>query len=656
MKAIRDVRTGAIDVKLFSMSNISMVAATSAIHRTKTASNLGKGIGIKGILKRSRTRAVGVLASSAAAAIAIDGNLDGILGKDPRIVEMVCGRLAKVFQAHGAVHLKSPLLRPRYSSSESTIIGGPAELLNRRGVSLYLAEDLTASFARAIGRGGQSASNLKRYEVDRVYHKSISGGHPRTSLEASFDIVQDDSSMKSYHLEAETISVVSQVMSQIEIPISGELPFGARSPLWYIRLTHTRLADGLLDICGVKDDSLKKLCLRLFTELTAPTPCSLFEFLAPPTRRKRANSRDSANFTRTEKLEEFLDVATIHHGLTPSAATKMQILFRNCMPLSASVNKAIKTLKSTLLSLSKAYDGKEPDTRWFKRVEDVGKILNHLENLVKTLQSFGIRPLYDSPSKEKSSISGYNCPLLISLDLGLRQRRKHFHGQLLFQCIAIPSNFFDSPHSEEDSMYTTNDTLLASSGKGIKVAEGGRYDDLVRKSRPPGNFGSALFNTYTAAPIPKCVGVRFAIGRLIELLYLETSIANKILLESFDALKGSNTDIGYELDAIRGSLGVPFNAMPQPVQCMVASFNGLDAGSAKDRLIVCSRLWSEGISCEYLAHSGLMASLLKQQREELLGNGSSVSVPRNREMVLFFCFYPGYLNKRKLTPSSHFDM
>ena len=162
-------------------------------------------------------------------------------------------------------------------------------------------------------------------------------------------------------------------------------------------------------------------------------------------------------------------------------------------------------------------------------------------------------------------------------------------------------------------------------GKGIKVAEGGRYDDLVRKSRPPGNFGSALFNAYTTAPIPKCVGVRFTIGRLIELIYLETSLSNTILLESFDASKGSNTDVRYELDAIRGSLGAPLNVMPQPIQCMVASVNGLDATTAKDRFIVASRLWSEGISCEYLAQSGLMASLLKQHREELQGSGTSVS-------------------------------
>lgn len=625
IRAIRDFRTGGtIDVKFLSMSNISTVAATSALNRARNASNIGRGIGGKGVLKRSRIRTVGILASSAAAAIAIDGNIDGEVGKDPRIVEMITARLTTIFQSHGAVHLKSPLMRPRHFSSDKTIIGGPAEVLNRRGVSLCLAEDLTGSFARAVGRGGHSASNLKRYEIDRVYHKSISGGHPRTSMEASFDIIQDDAGLKSYFLEAEAIAVASQAMSLLEIPSLRDLPFGARAPLWYLRLTHTRLADGILDICGIKEDTLKRLCLRLFTELTAPTPNLLFQFIAPPTRRKRSGSRDlTRTTTRADKLEDFLLAATEHHGLTKFAANKLRILFKDCMPLPLNMNLATKVLKDSLVKISKSHDGKEPDTRWFKRLEDVRRILNNLEKLAETLDSAGITPLSNSRTGDTSTNGSYNLPLFISLDLGMRQRRKHYHGQLLFQCIAIPSNYFDTVRPSDDESFITNDSILSSSGKGIKIAEGGRYDELVRKARPPGNFGSALLNSYTAARIPKCVGVRFSIGRLVELFYLEMSLSNKILLKSYDASKGSNADTGHELEVIRGSLGAPLNAMPQPIQCLVASDNGLDAETAKERFLVSSRLWSEGISCEYLAQSGLMASLLKQQREELKGNGTS---------------------------------
>ena len=52
---------------------------------------------------------------------------------------------------------------------------------------MLLPEGLTASFVRAIGRGGTATSNIKRYDIDRVYHKSLARGHPRESVEASFD-------------------------------------------------------------------------------------------------------------------------------------------------------------------------------------------------------------------------------------------------------------------------------------------------------------------------------------------------------------------------------------------------------------------------------------------------------------------------------------
>jgi translation initiation factor 2-alpha kinase 4 len=129
---------------------------------------------------------------NAASAAAVTGAADGVHGADPRIVEAICDGLRTIFVEHGAVHLKSPLLRPRPSNTNETTVGGPAEVINSRGTILLLPEDLTVSFARSLGRGGAATSNLKRYDFDRVYHKSLVGGHPRESLEASFDIVHDD--------------------------------------------------------------------------------------------------------------------------------------------------------------------------------------------------------------------------------------------------------------------------------------------------------------------------------------------------------------------------------------------------------------------------------------------------------------------------------
>jgi hypothetical protein len=143
VKAIRDIRAGAVDVSaFFAMSNSSLIAATHALRRAKNAGSIGKGG--NGILKRSAQRVAGVFAISAAAAAAVEGTIDGVHGADPRVVEGIRARLTSIFQAHGAVHLRSPLLRPRPNGDITSNVAGPAELINARGNVLLLPEDLTA--------------------------------------------------------------------------------------------------------------------------------------------------------------------------------------------------------------------------------------------------------------------------------------------------------------------------------------------------------------------------------------------------------------------------------------------------------------------------------------------------------------------------------
>ncbi len=147
----------------------------------------------------------------------------------------------------------------------------------------------------------------------------------------------------------------------------------------------------------------------------------------------------------------------------------------------------------------------------------------------------------------------------------------------------------------------------------------------VRRNRPPGNFGSAVFNFYTTAPIPtvrcrsvffrdfspsltcaiQCVGVRFYVGKLVELAYLDAT--------NQSAKAGTSASLGYPLHLCTS------------VRCVVASVHGMDSASTPERFVVASRLWLEGISAEYLAQSGVMASLLKEHREaNRIGPGASV--------------------------------
>jgi hypothetical protein len=146
MVAISEIRAGALDpyfLKSIAMNNSSLVAATSALRRARNAGNMGKG-GKGIILKRATQRTAGILAMTSATSAAVSGNLDGVHGADPRVVDAICSKLTGIFQCHGAVHLRSPLLRPRPNAAQSGNVGGPAEVMNSRGAILLLPEDLTA--------------------------------------------------------------------------------------------------------------------------------------------------------------------------------------------------------------------------------------------------------------------------------------------------------------------------------------------------------------------------------------------------------------------------------------------------------------------------------------------------------------------------------
>jgi hypothetical protein len=606
MRAIGQIRSGALDVtslRSLTMNASSLVAATSALTRARHSGSLGKGG--KGMLKRSTQRTAGILAMKAATAAAVTGSLDGVHGADPSVVEIVSERLKTIFQCHGAVHLRSPLLRPRTNMAEATAVGGPAEVMNVRGAVLLLPEDLTASFARALGRGGSATSHLKRYDIDRVFHKSMAGGHPRESLEASFDIVHEDHA-KDLQIEAETIMVACQVMGLL--PSSSYAPlftFAGHSPMWCLRLNHTRVADAILDLCGVpQKESTRRPCFLMLTHFTAPTPTALSPFLAS----KRKTNQHRKGFETRDNLallEEELKEAVANHGLPAAAADKLRGFVESCFPLPPTVGDAIECLKKAIANFG-ATDGSKSEPRRLKRFADAAKGLKVVNDLVGALNSLHIDPLLgsDTPSQEGS----LSRPLYVSIDLGLRQRRKHYHGGIIFQCIALPSTYFDDCDPGEH-----NDTLISSAGGGIKVAEGGDYSDLVRKHRPPGNFGSALFNYYTTAPIPMCAGVRFSVGKLVELLYMDAAVSSPKEISS----EGWNTaELDKQgIDALRRSLGHPLN-YAESVKCVVASVHGMDAASASERFLVASRLWAEGISAEYLPQSGVMLSLLKRIREE----------------------------------------
>ena len=134
-------------------------------------------------------------------------------------------------------------------------------------------------------------------------------GHPREALEASFDVVYEDLS-KLHVVEAETIATACHVMTMLPTQKSGSHVSGS-SPLWYLRLNHTRLADAILDMCGVSNqENLRRACFSLLTRLTAPTPHAAAGMTNPL--RERSSNR--------KKLETVLKDAIDNHGMSIAAS------------------------------------------------------------------------------------------------------------------------------------------------------------------------------------------------------------------------------------------------------------------------------------------------------------------------------------------------
>ncbi|KAL7563280.1 hypothetical protein ACA910_016641 [Epithemia clementina (nom. ined.)] len=592
MKAISSIRAGAVDVVTLgslAMSASSMMAATAALNRAELTGRLGKGG--KGMQKRATQRVAGILAMRSATAAAVTGALDGVLGADPSVVENVCSSLKQIFRNHGAVQLKTPLLRPRENPPTQISGGaGPVELLNSRGVVLTLPHDLTSPLARSVGRGGSATANLKRFDIDRIYQKSATGGHPRESLEASFDIIQEDH-RKAIEIQAETIFVVQQVvtLTLLHSKNRGKLPFGAESPLWFCRIGHTRLAEAILDLCGVPaKETIRRYMFDLFSHFLAPSPCSLTTN-AKTKKKKKQSCR--------EAVEKRLEHAVTALGLPRQAVKKLEVVFTET-PMPANAGESIAYLKRVISKLRSAESNSIADPKRLKRFEDSAKSLRAFSDLLDLVQGL-LKPHF---TWKNATESKFSRPLFLSVDLGLRQRRKTYHGGIIFQAIVLPDNYFDDIKEE------TNDELILASGRGLKIATGGEFSELVRKNRPPGNFASTFLQHYTTSPIPFCFGVGFSIGKLVELLYIYAA------MDHIDV--PIDTSSISDIQQMRKLLCHPLNSA-KSVDAIVASAHGMDSLNLSERFLVSSRLWSEGVAAEYLAHSGVMLSLLKRMREDI---------------------------------------
>lgn len=146
--------------------------------------------------------------------------------------------LETVFRRHCAEEVRRDFIFPRshhYTSSDVM------QLLDASGNVLQLPFDLTLPYARQLAR--QPASTRCTFTVSGAYRDSGHGGPPRNSVEADFDIINNDQDPDTTVNDAEILKVMDEVLS--------ELPFFAPDGSVYYWMTHGRLVEAIMDYCRV---------------------------------------------------------------------------------------------------------------------------------------------------------------------------------------------------------------------------------------------------------------------------------------------------------------------------------------------------------------------------------------------------------------------
>jgi translation initiation factor 2-alpha kinase 4 len=159
-----------------------------------------------------------------------------IKANDVLLQNLVKDRLTMVFRSHGAVEIQRQLLLPwsdHYANSNVVKLFDPS------GTLVQLPFDLTLPYARSIGRGAPFLE--KTFTIGQVFRDSYTGGAPRSSGEADFDILSYDT-LDLALKEAEVLKVVDEIIDEFPSFASTQMCF---------HLNHADLLDMVMDFCRI---------------------------------------------------------------------------------------------------------------------------------------------------------------------------------------------------------------------------------------------------------------------------------------------------------------------------------------------------------------------------------------------------------------------
>lgn len=240
------------------------------------------------------------------------------------------------------------------------------------------------------------------------------------------------------------------------------------------------MADSILDFCSVPpNDDAKIACLRILTKFSACPPKQAVEhFVKPFPSSVDAETSPKPKGGGVRDIDRALDHAVAKHGLSLDAAQRMRtFLGHGCLPLSSNAEAALDAIQAAArrLRVLDLQNGDDIGGKRTKKYEDIGKGLKSLRMVLKAMDAIG---LFEA-SRKTAAMRCAGRPAYISIDLGLRQLKKHIHGNLFFQAVLLQSNCFDKGKSSQDYIEKSETQIVPTCSDGVRIAEGGRYDDLV---------------------------------------------------------------------------------------------------------------------------------------------------------------------------------
>ncbi|AOA61625.1 GQ67_02507T0 [Komagataella phaffii] len=167
--------------------------------------------------------------------------------KDMVIREGIFSYLSTLFKKHGGVTIDTPvfelreILSGKYGEDSKLIYN----LEDQGGELTSLRYDLTVPFARFVAMNG--ISSIKRYHIAKVYRRdqpAMTKGRMREFYQCDFDV-------------AGAYDTMVPDAEMLEILCSGLQGLGIND--FKVKLNHRKILDGIFEVCGVKEEDVRKV-------------------------------------------------------------------------------------------------------------------------------------------------------------------------------------------------------------------------------------------------------------------------------------------------------------------------------------------------------------------------------------------------------------